>query len=307
MARGRYRGVLLGVAAGNALGIRVEGWPEARVRQAFPDGVRDIGPLERSRPWDDDLAQTALLARALLEGQGLIDLEDLARRLVEWERVNGRGIGSLTDRVILALRRGTRATEAAELVWRQDGREPAGNGAVMRCSPVAMRWLGDGRRLVEQSLASAKVTHFDPRCQWSTCVAVLAVAAALSGAELDRPRLGLALAKANAPDTVVAAVTAAVASLGELTLDDPQAMGYTLKAMQVGLWCLTCEVSAGDVLVQVVSAGGDTDTNAAVAGAVLGARGGEEAVPDRWLQNIAGVDELIRLADELWVARWGPA
>ncbi len=80
-------------------------------------------------------------------------------------------------------------------------------------------------------------------------------------------------------------------------------MGYTLKAMQVGLWCATQASDFEDALVAVVSAGGDTDTNGAVAGAVLGARFGLKAIPRGWRERLAeirhGREPLDELADRL--------
>jgi hypothetical protein len=84
-------------------------------------------------------------------------------------------------------------------------------------------------------------------------------------------------------------------------------MGYTLKAMQVGLWALRQKLSFKEVLVEVVEAGGDTDTNGAVAGAVMGARVGLSGIPPRWRDNIRDPDYLIELADRLFDASGGPA
>ena len=65
----RYRGVPLGAAVGNLLGIPVEGMDSGLLRSRFPSGVRDIDPEERHRPRDDDFAQTVISAEALLAGE----------------------------------------------------------------------------------------------------------------------------------------------------------------------------------------------------------------------------------------------
>jgi ADP-ribosylglycohydrolase len=87
--------------------------------------------------------------------------------------------------------------------------------------------------------------------------------------------------------------------LRELRLDDPMDMGYTLKAMQVGLWCLVERPELEQGLIAVVSLGGDADTNGAVAGAALGACAGAGELPRRWLRRIGGADYLVQLADRL--------
>ncbi|MGH7406717.1 MAG: ADP-ribosylglycohydrolase family protein, partial [Candidatus Methylomirabilales bacterium] len=80
-----------------------------------------------------------------------------------------------------------------------------------------------------------------------------------------------------------------------------------LKAMQVGLWVLQQGHDFETVLVEVVNTGGDTDTNGAVAGAVMGARVGLQGIPPRWQENIRDKDTLVDLADRLFDASEGRA
>ncbi len=305
-ARDTYRGVMLGLAVGNALGLRTESRSRLMIERHFPGGLRDIDPAERARPWDDDLAQAAILAEALLDDP-FLDVEDFASRLVRWAHENGRGIGNLTRRVISRLASGTPAGRAAREVWEEDGRGPAGNGAVMRCAPVALRWRRSGRQLVEVTERSALVTHFDPRCVWSAIALNGALALSLRGIQVELEALAAQLDGAGAALPVWGAVCEARSvALEDLELDDPTAMGYTLKAMQVGLWAMRQPDDFETALVRVVNAGGDTDTNGAVVGAVLGGRVGLSGIPPRWLDNIPEKDLLIGLADRLFEVSEGP-
>ncbi|MFQ5896963.1 MAG: ADP-ribosylglycohydrolase family protein [Candidatus Methylomirabilia bacterium] len=300
--RERYRGVLVGVAAGNALGLGVEGWSRRLIEARFPNGVREADAAERERPWDDDLAQTAILGEALLAGEELTP-EDLASRLLRWAYDNGRGMGNLSWRVLSELASGTPPAVASRRVWERDGRAPAGNGAVMRCAPVALRWRTSGHRLVEETATSALVTHYDPRCVWSAVALNVALALSLGGATPDLEELATALDRAGAPVEVGAAIRFVRGrALPELLLDHRADMGYTLKAMQVGLWSLQQELDFEEVLVRVVNAGGDTDTNGAVAGAVMGSRVGVSGIPSRWVANIREAGHLLDLADRLFEA-----
>ncbi len=297
-----YGGVMLGVAAGNALGLPVEGHSRRAVWARFPGGLREVAIAERECPWDDDLAQTAILAEALLAGDEL-DLTDLAVRLVRWADGNGRGIGNLTHRVIAKLASGTPAGAAARLVWEGAGRGLAGNGAVMRCAPVALRWRESGRRLIEETKKSALVTHYDPRCVWSAVALNGVIALSLVGVSPDLEQLAALLDGTGAPAEVGTAVRRAQGcSLQDLDLDNQTDMGYTLKAMQVGLWAFQQESDFERVLVEVINAGGDTDTNGAVAGAVMGSHVGQAGIPPRWLDNIRDTDYLIHLADRMFEA-----
>ena len=81
-----------------------------------------------------------------------------------------------------------------------------------------------------------------------------------------------------------------------LDLDEPSSIGYTLRAMTAGLWAF---LNAGDLettLLEAIRAGGDTDTNGAVAGAVLGAKFGASAIPERWIERLPDPDGLTTLA-----------
>ncbi len=82
-------------------------------------------------------------------------------------------------------------------------------------------------------------------------------------------------------------------------LRDHRLIGHTLLAMQVGLWAVSTPLSFEDALVASVSAGGDTDTNAAVAGAVLGGRYRASAIPQRWLECIPQRERIEGLAGGL--------
>jgi ADP-ribosyl-[dinitrogen reductase] hydrolase len=137
--RSRYRGTLLGLAVGNALGCPVEGFTASQIRSVMPAGMREIPTEESGKPWDDDLAQAVELGKSLL-AKGGFDPDNYLRRLIRWMEESGRGIGIQTHRVLRLAQAGGRGSEAARAVWESSGRRAAGNGAVMRCAPVALRW-----------------------------------------------------------------------------------------------------------------------------------------------------------------------
>jgi ADP-ribosyl-[dinitrogen reductase] hydrolase len=294
----RYRGTLLGLAVGNSLGLPVEFLTAAEIRRLHPRGVREIRAEETRLPWDDDLAQAVILAEAILEHDTL-GHDDLAARLLAWFEETGRGMGAQTRAVLQALKRGMLPSEAAKHVWGRHGGTPAGNGAVMRCPPVAMRWPRDTERLYKETEASARVTHHDPRCVWSAFAINLAVAEALNGRVTTIGAVIEALDRVQAgPHTLSAAASVSGRGLEHLKLDGTE-IGFTLKAMQVGLWCLEHAESFEESLVAVIQAGGDTDTNGAVAGAVLGAIHGAGAIPERWIKAVPKAERLIELSDRL--------
>lgn len=311
-------GTMFGLAVGNLLGLPVEGWSYEEINRRYPDGVREIDPREKTRPMDDDLAQAVELGEALLTGPGepLISHAELmanfADRLVRWLSNNGRGCGNTTWRVIDLLEDGVPAPDAARSVYlERDGIAP--NGAVMRCAPIAIYTYHFQQRMVEQSAISSVVTHFAPTCQWS-CILVNAVILLLHrGFFVDVPGIYQAALRDGMPDLLAQSesdgipsdVFAAIAT-GEKppeSMDwlrvDQRLIGHTLLATQVGLWAAAVPLGFEEALVEVVSSGGDTDTNGAVAGAVLGARYGKWEIPHRWLECVPESNRIEDLAMRL--------
>jgi len=162
----RARGALLGLVAGNQLGVPTEhlGTPDA-IRKVFPNGVSDLAVPPKNSPYDDDAAMALLLGESLLERQGF-DAADVGRRWVKWMKVDGRGIGATTKRALTLIDRGKEPFEAGRLVYQENPRRAAGNGSIMRCVPVALRYHDDADRLIRVSTQQAAITHADERCTW---------------------------------------------------------------------------------------------------------------------------------------------
>lgn len=301
-------GLMSGIAAGNLLGLPYEGWSREEIAREHPDGLQDIRAVG-DWPDDDDVAQSILIAEAAAEGP--LDVEDLGRRLGVWEETNGAGIGILTADVLRLHRSGMSITEASRTAWQG---ERAGNGAIMRCAPLSIRWRDDADALVRNSIVSAVPTHWDPRCGWSCAILNLAIAAALrqdkrspqrvtagglldaalNGVRASLPELERYGYDAHVPDEVREAVEdASRMELRDLHLDGSN-MGYTLLALQVGLASLWRAPGFERGLRTIVKAGGDTDTNGAVAGAVLGARFSYYRIPERWREKVQEVRRLRR-------------
>lgn len=321
--------MMVGIGAGNLLGIPWEGKSGSFIASRNPGGVTGITARE-GYPDDDDLAQAILLAEGCIES-GQLDVADLMRRFWAWGELNGAGMGGLTRAVLTryggrkprrALRNwarfgeqpsgdvsdplGTDANDAARLAWEDSGGSSAGNGSVMRCGPVALRWMNDDAALARNSVVSAIVTHWDRRCVWSTLLADFAIAACLRGeavhaaALLERAQaslgpicaqLGSFEVPGEPPPAVLEAVATALAPgarVDDLELDSG-GIGYAPKALGAVLWASRHPGSVEEGLLAIVNAGGDTDTNAAPAGAALGARFGISGIPAAWRARVAEI------------------
>ncbi len=280
----RARGVLLGLAVGNLLGLPMEGASRSSIRRSYPQGVSEINPKEQHRPMDDDLAQAVDLAEALAHDP--VPALGFADRLVRWRTENGRGIGIMTSTVIDYLEVGLGVPGAARAFWLERGSpETQPNGALMRCAPVALKHAFDAGKLIEQTAVTCAVTHFAPGAQWSCILVNAAIAMLLRGQTPSRDDLTFAATQDGAPAELIAWSLAIPEAIDERIAEE-RVSGHTYLCMQAALWCLDTDDTLDDALIRIVSAGGDTDTNAAVAGAVLGARYGASAIPRRWLDCI---------------------
>jgi len=299
----RARGALLGLVAGNQLGVPTEhlGTPEA-IRKAFPNGLVDLAPPPKNSPYDDDAAMALLLGESLLASKGF-DENDVARRWVKWMKVDGRGIGITTRRALTLIDRGKEPFEAGRLANQANPGRSAGNGSVMRCIPVALRYHDDPDRLIRVSTQQAAITHADERCTWGAAAVNLAARELLHGniyfIDEVMHRIG-----DRAPRVLREAIHRVPRERdSDLPISRPGEAGYVVHCIEIAFWFVTHDRSLEEALIYLAQAGGDTDTNAAVAGALLGARYGEVALPPRWVDQITGVQGIAQLAERLVSAR----
>ena len=295
----RARGALLGLVAGNQLGVPTEhlGTPEA-IRNAFPAGVVDLAPPPKNSPYDDDAAMALLLGESLLASRDF-DAADVARRWVKWMKVDGRGIGVTTRRALTLIDRGKEPFEAGRLANQENPGRSAGNGSVMRCIPVALRYHDSVERLIRVSTQQAAITHADERCTWGAAAVNLAARELLHGniyfIEEVLHKIG-----DRAPRALRDAIHRVPREQeSNLPIAVPEEAGYVIHCVEIAFWFVAHDRTLEEALTYLVQAGGDTDTNAAVAGALLGARYGEAALPPRWVDQLVGAQGVAKLAEDL--------
>jgi ADP-ribosyl-[dinitrogen reductase] hydrolase len=302
--RERVVGCVVGLALGDALGAPFE------FRRAH-DVPSPIPPLEL--PWlgfapgstTDDTAMALNLARSLAE-RGSLDVADVARRHLEWFASGPPDVGSFTRRVLSRAAGGVPAPEAARRVWEERGPEvSAGNGSVMYCAPLGAAYANRSDALVEAAPELSAITHFDERCRTAVLAVTLAVAALVRGEAAGRAVEGAIGATIDRDGGEELEFLAGAA--GTVRPVDGPDQGFVLFTTGLGLQALARvadrpAITAPDVereLRRVVGFGGDTDTNAAVAGALLGAAAGAANLPKAWLERLRGRREIEREAEAL--------
>ncbi len=293
-------GVLLGLACGDALGRPIEFKSAATIDASHGTVDEMLGDGSHGQPpgtLTDDTDLALCIARSLVE-TGCFDGSDVASRFVAWYETGPFDIGLMTADAIRGLQAGDPWDRAGQTVWesRREGSN-AGNGSVMRCAPYALAFGEDDQYLGRVSERSSAITHADPRCKRGCAVLNLTIAGLLRGesAPLERALETPYENRSEAPE-LHGALTGIPAEISAADVHDG---GYVVDALQAGLYYGLDADTAEDGLVRAVNGGGDTDTIGAITGAVVGARFGAEALPERWLDEIDESGEIRRLAREL--------
>lgn len=267
----RAHGCLLGQLAGDALGSLVEFETPEAIRRLYPAGVRELADggvwnTLAGQPTDDsELA--LMLARTLIE-HGRYDAEAVRRAYVFWLDSGPFDCGN---------------TILAGLTGPPNSRSQA-NGALMRISPLGI--LGthrDPAQVMEWARQDAALTHPHEVCRQANALFAAAISFAIrsgcDGREVYSQVCGLV------DDTdVEPALQSAIAGAAESPPTDYiHQQGWVLIAFRNAFWQLLNAPSLEEGIVDTVMRGGDTDTNAAICGALLGAVHGRRAIPPRWV------------------------
>lgn len=310
----RACGALLGMAVGDALGTTYEfermdqpAYPQLAVAPATD--VVGKGPFDLAAGAITDDTQLAVCLARSLAARGGLDPEDVGRQYVAWAE-EAFDIGNQTRWSVDRLGAGESALTAGLAVWRASERRAAGNGSLMRTTPIAVAYAGRPfDELVAAAITESAITHADPRCMLACAAFDAAIASAITTNDvatmlpaaargLRRGGEELRARWTDADD--LACLDRAVVDLeGDLAaahdatpgVDQPahhhyKTGGFVRVAFRLAVWHLVHTPSWRDALVDVASRGGDADTNAAIVGALLGARDGAAAIPAAWVERV---------------------
>jgi ADP-ribosylglycohydrolase len=282
-------GCLLGTAVGDAMGLPYEGLSPRRLRRLY-SAIDSHRFCFRRGMTSDDTEHACLVADALIASAGeerLFECE-LAHGLRRWILSLPASVGLATLRACVLLCVGVPA--------RRSGVFSAGNGPAMRSALLGVCYGPDSERMRTLVGLSNRITHTDPKAEHA------AVAVALAGhlssrGDADPAGYGDALRRllgdrssdfAAAARSVVDSVRAG-ASTPEFALRlglRDGVSGYCLHSVPVALhaW-LRYPVDYRSAVLDVIACGGDTDTMAAITGAIVGARVGVKGIPAAWLDG----------------------
>ena len=296
----RAAGVLLGAAAGDALGAGYE-FTYPRPEQSIGMIGGGIGGFEPGE-WTDDTAMTVAVAEVTASGVDVrtpAGLDAVAARFVRWYDSDPKDIGVQTSKVLQ--RRDATGAAMTATAAALSGRK-GGNGSLMRTAPIGLAFPGDPAATAEAAFTVSRLTHDDDRAHQACQLWSLLIEHTVRTGEIDTDWAVL-----ENLDPAVAAFWLPLKQIAETgSPQDFANNGWVVHALQTAWWAIhgaddTDATHLQLALERAVRAGHDTDTTAAIAGALLGARWGASAVPSSWRRILHGwpglrSDDLIRLA-----------
>jgi ADP-ribosyl-[dinitrogen reductase] hydrolase len=238
--------------------------------------------------WTDDTAMAIALAESLAE-RGGYDEDDVLARYLVWSRSSPKDIGATVSHALARARTPADARAAAAAYHERSGGHSAGNGSLMRTAPIAIRYRDDPGAIERISRAESSLTHHDPVAGDACAFLNLTIAALIRGRRPPASASLIGQIAGEAPGNTVAQL------LGPVQRE----IGYVLTALRVAFWAAMRAQTFEQAVIDAANLGGDADTNAAVTGALAGARFGASAIPQRWLEPLQAREQISGLGIRL--------
>lgn len=293
--RSRFRGCLLGLAVGDAVGTTLE-FATPGTFEPISDMVGG-GPFDlEPGQWTDDTSMALCLASSLIECDGF-DAKDQMDRYCLW-RDSGylSSTGKCFDignTVSDALQR--YAVAGNPFAGSSDP-DTAGNGSIMRLASVPMFYSHDIEAAEHYAAESSRTTHGAAECVDACRLLARILVRAVHG----EPKSDVLLADADHP--ALADRISAIARgdyLGKST-NEIRGTGYVVRSLEAALWAFDSTTHFRDAILAAANLGNDADTTAAICGQVAGAFYGNGAIPEAWLARVALREDITSVADEIY-------
>ncbi len=280
----RAKGCFLGQCAGDALGQQVEFEAAATIRKKYPEGIRT---MKDGGTWNamagqitDDTELALLLARSIVAAGGY-DIEKVAQAYHYWlHETEPYDVGNTIRKALSA------PNSSASAMVASANQESQANGSLMRISPLGIYGYSmKPEELWVLACKESELTHPNPICQQACALYVCAISDAIHSGKSSRDLYEaiIKLAQQQQIDPILMdALKDAEISLPDMTTN----AGWVVSAFQNALYQLLHASSAEEAIVNSVMQGGDTDTTAAIAGALLGAVYGHDSIPFSWRQLV---------------------
>jgi len=289
----RFRGSLLGLAVGDAVGTTVEFMP----RGSFPKVVDMTGggPFGlKVGQWTDDTSMALCLATSLITKKGF-DPQDQMDRYWRWSR---EGYLSSTGRCFDI---GNTVSYALERYHRMGNPfsgstspNMAGNGSLMRLAPIPIFYFPDLQKMIHFAAESSRTTHGATECLEGCQLFSEMLFNVFSGKEKEE-----ALFKITFEPSMPKIQDVAFGTYRTKQTDQIKGSGYVVESLEAALWSFYHTNTFEDAVLQATNLGNDADTTAAICGQIAGAFYGETGIPVKWLTKLHMRDEITNLVNQL--------
>jgi ADP-ribosyl-[dinitrogen reductase] hydrolase len=297
----RYRGTLVGLATGDALGATLE-FKAPGTFTPLHDMVGG-GPFDlKAGEWTDDTSMALCLAESLIETGGF-DAADQMRRYLRWwrtGRLSSRGdcfdIGNTVRQAL------ERFEVTGSVFAESDDPARAGNGSLMRVAPVPLFYAAHRAEAIARAGESSTTTHASPDARDACRVLAALIVGALQGRDKDE------LLRSTFFESFVESVgplspRVAEVAAGSFARKQPPAIrgtGYAVDSLEAALWAFGQSTSFRGGALLAVNLGDDADTTGAVFGQLAGAYYGASGIPAEWRARLAQLDLIEGLAARLF-------
>ena len=292
----RYRGALLGLAVGDALGAPLEFMQPGAfepVTEMLGGGPHALLPGE----WTDDTSMALCLAESLVQCRGF-DAKDQLERYVRWWKYGHLSSTGLCFDIGLTTRAALEAFQSTGEPSGLTSPDSAGNGSIMRLAPVPMYYALSMDHAVEYAAQSSVTTHASENAVSACRFMAAVIVRALWGADKEEV---LAPAVVGGLSDEVKRV-----AFGSFRIFSPphiRGSGYVVESLEAALWAFHNSDNFADGACLAVNLGEDADTTGAVYGQIAGAYYGASEIPERWIEALAHRNLITDFADRLYDLR----
>ena len=288
----RARGALVGLAVGDALGTTLEF--SRRDRHPMHTEMTGGGPFHLGAGiWTDDTSMALALADSLINCREF-NAADLMSRFVSWWRDGAySATGTCFDIGITTRHALQRFLSTGNPLAGETREDTAGNGSVMRLSPVALHTLQDSEACRALAASQSRTTHGAPQAVEGCMLFAEKIRLAVLGDPKE------AILAAQSWDGHVAIRSVAANTWRGRSREEISSSGYVVHTLEAALWAIDETKNFEDALILAVNLADDSDTVGAVTGQLAGALYGYSAIPERWLAPLAWRDDIIAFADKL--------
>lgn len=291
----RYRGSLMGLAVGDALGAPVEFRNPLTMEKVT--GMQSGGTFGLpAGKWTDDMSLALCLAHSLIEKKGF-DAYDQMTKYSKWYYDGymssiGKAfdIGGSTRMAI------EKFAQTHDPYAGSSNPNCAGNGSIMRLAPIPLIYKHSLREASNYSGESSKTTHPTIEAVDACRYFGVLIAQAARGASKEE----ILSFPSFLTDLSPAIVKVAQGSYKEKEPPEIKGTGYVVESLEAALWAFYKNDNFQDAVLAAVNLGNDTDTTAAVCGQLAGAYYGIDGIPKKWVYTITMDDHILKVADDLY-------